>query len=731
MSLADPATSALLTTLSTTPHAFLQPPSTLHISALALAKRFLDPLAAGVSDAQTQRQREARKRKRGADGDEVPLRLRKVHLEGFGFEQVWEQARRVLDASRGEVERALPEIEDGLVNGELEGPLMNGHAGDDGYEDVKMVRFDEDGFEVSGSEEEDNDDDVSLGEEGVDWEYDGEDVSGDEHVDGLEDENGEPAADGENFADDADELAEDEPFDEEPAEEYKPDTFGLNDGFFSIDDFNRQSEFLEQQDARGDPDDGAASDEEDIDWDADPLSAGPGGSRAPTKDKDVDVEDEDEEDGPTFGNVDLNAPEGASDDDMDDDELEAGEMDDMGGLTNTNNIMYADFFAPPARKASKNKKKRGRPNPHNFPDAANGVAATNAEEAEDDMERTMSRVQRDLFEDEDPAESEDELENLDPSDPRSRRSNHERRQAALATEIRRLEAANVAKREWVLAGEARAADRPVNSLLEQDLEFERAGKPVPVITQEVSNDIEALIKRRILAREFDEVRKRRPDEVLAASTRRGRFELDDTKASKGLAEEYEEEHLKRTDPNYVDIKDEKLRKEHKEIEALWKDVCAKLDSLSSWHYRPKPAAASLEIRTDAPTISMEDARPSAGGDIGAASQLAPQEVYRPGEEKEKGNAEVVTKAGLPVAREEMSREQKLRRRRREKERIRKAGENDGEKVENKKAAEQKNVVGDLKRGGVRVIGKKGELRDIDGKAVEGQRVRAGGGSFKL
>lgn len=731
MSLADPATSVLLTTLSTTPHAFLQPPSTLHISALALAKRFLDPLAADVSDAQTQRQREARKRKRGADGDEVPLRLRKVHLEGFGFEQVWEQARRVLDASRGEVERALPEIEDGLVNGESEGPLTNGHAGDDGYGDVKMVRFDEDGFEVSGSEEKDDDDDVSLGEEGVDWEYDGEDVSGDEQVDGLEDENGEPAADGEDFADDADELAEDEPFDEEPAEEYKPDTFGLNDGFFSIDDFNRQSEFLEQQDARGDPDDGAASDEEDIDWDADPLSADPGSSRAPTKDEDVDVEDEDEEDGPTFGNVDLNAPEGASDDDMDDDELEAGEMDDMGGLTNTNNIMYADFFAPPARKASKNKKKRGRPNPHNFPDAANGVATTNAEEAEDDMERTMSRVQRDLFEDEDPAESEDELENLDPSDPRSRRSNHERRQAALATEIRRLEAANVAKREWVLAGEARATDRPVNSLLEQDIEFERAGKPVPVITQEVSNDIEALIKRRILAREFDEVRKRRPDEVLAASTRRGRFELDDTKASKGLAEEYEEEHLKRTDPNYVDVKDEKLRKEHKEIEALWKDVCAKLDSLSSWHYRPKPAAASLEIRTDAPTISVEDARPSAGGDIGAASQLAPQEVYRPGEEKEKGNAEVVTKAGLPVAREEMSREQKLRRRRREKERIRKAGENDGKKVENKKAAEQKNVVGDLKRGGVRIIGKKGELRDVDGKAVEGQRVRAGGGSFKL
>ncbi len=225
--------------------------------------------------------------------------------------------------------------------------------------------------------------------------------------------------------------------------------------------------------------------------------------------------------------------------------------------------------------------------------------------------------------------------------------------------------------------------------------------------------------------------RRRPDEVLASSARRGRFELDDTKATKGLAEEYAEEHLRQNDPNYVDVKDEKLKKEHREIEALWKDVCGKLDSLSSWHYRPKPAAASLEIRTDAPTISMEDARPSAGGDIGGASQLAPQEVYRPGEEKERGNAEVVTKAGLPVAREEMSREQKLRRRRREKERIRKAGENAGKKPESKKAAEQKNVIGDLKKGGVKVIGKKGELRDVEGKTVKGQQVRAGGGSFKL
>merc|ERR1712187_257400 len=85
-----------------------------------------------------------------------------------------------------------------------------------------------------------------------------------------------------------------------------------------------------------------------------------------------------------------------------------------------------------------------------------------------------------------------------------------KQRAHIADEIRRLEAANVAKKEWMLSGEARAAERPMNSLIEEDLEFERIGKPVPVVTTEVSESIEDLVKRRILAKEFDEIIRRRP-----------------------------------------------------------------------------------------------------------------------------------------------------------------------------------------------------------------------------
>ncbi|KAL1627652.1 U3 snoRNP protein [Neofusicoccum ribis] len=713
------AAQALVAALAASPHDFLQPTSSLHNATLSLAKHILDPLASGVSDAQIKRQQEARKKRKRGEGDSESspvLQLKKVHLDGFGIEQVWEQSKRVLDAARAEVERDLPE-----VLAETDGALTNGFSAQKG---VKMVRFGEDGFEVSGSEEE-----SELGEEGVDWQYDGNDLSGEEDGEG-EEEDGEQFEEGfhteEEDGSDMDDVDldrddyddDDASEDDQPAEEYVPDPHGLNDGFFSIDDFNRQSEFLEQQDTRGD-DDGAESDEEEVNWAEDPLNSASLVAKGLQKESGEDVGSEDEGDGPTFGNMDLDAPEGASDDEMDDESIAEGEMDGMDDVNNANNVMYADFFAPPAKKASKNKK--GRPHPHNFPQKAASAPD------DQDVENTMAAVHRDLFDESDDDEDASDLSDVDPDDPKARKSTHERRQAKLAEEIRRLEAQNVAKREWTLFGEARAADRPVNSLLEEDLDFERAGKPVPVITAEVSEDIESLIKRRIIAREFDEVIKRRPDDLATGPVRRGRFELEDTKAQRGLAEEYEEEHLRKTDPNYVDVKDEKLKKEHREIEALWRDVSAKLDALSSWHYKPKPAASNLEIRTDAAAITMEDARPTAGGDIGNASMLAPQEVYAPGEEKTKG--EVVTKAGLPVAKEEMSREEKKSRRRRNKERMQKAG--GPEKKESKQTKERKEVVSELKKGGVKVINKKGEVTDVEGKSVKSGRAQGGAGNFRL
>ncbi|KAF1988019.1 Mpp10 protein [Aulographum hederae CBS 113979] len=730
---------ALTTNLSAAPHAFLTSSKNTRSDALTYIKRCFDNLAFDVSHTQLSRQQENRlvnrKRKRSGDDESKALLLKKVHVEGFGTGQVWEQAKRVLEAAREEIERDLPVV---LQNAGKEAPKSGTvhtssepdedevdddeeEEDDDDDKPVKMVRFDGDGFELSES------DDESLGEGGLDWEYDEDDVQGEEDDEAEEDFEG--LSGKEEFHSPLDGSEEESGAEEEPPTLIE-DKFKLNDGFFSIDDFNKQTEFLEQQDARGE--DGEDSDDEGIDWLADPLKAGNGEQPKPKNLKrqqngadDNDVEDDDEG-GPGFGSMDLFAPEGASEDEFEDGDGDFDDEDPTSAATNTNNVMYKDFFAPPARKAGK--KSREGAHPHNFPPKANGAGPEDGNDRE--MERAMNAVHRDLFS-ESPEPEEDS--DIDPEahvhTPLARRSTHEKRQAKLLEEIRRLESQNVAKREWQLSGEARAADRPMNSLLEEDMEFERAGKPVPVITAEVTEDIEALIKRRILNREFDEVIKRRPDDLVTTSdARRGKldFELDDQKSGKGLAEIYEEEHLKRTDPNFVDVRDEKLKKEHREIEALWADCSAKLDALSSWHHRPKPPQAQLEIRVDAPVVSMEDARPTAGADVAGMSMLAPQEVYKLGEEREKG--EVVTKGGTVVKTDELTRDQKARRRRREKERLAKAGL---QKKPDTKKDEKARVVGDLKRGGVKVIGKKG-LTDVEGKAVKnGVPGRVSGGSFKL
>ena len=709
-----------LSTLNSTSHAFLQPTPSLHAASLALAKRYLDPLAASTSTAQTQRQHvNRRKRKRGeynADASWKPLQLTQVHLDGLRIDQIWGQARIILDATRIELERSLPAKPQSQKATSLPGEPAGGPTVH--RKPVQFRQPSEEAFGISSSDsnEPDGEDQTSLGD-----------------LDGSLNDSNQPPLDGgaaevghvinddddEEGMSEEEDLAEHSNSDEESKEIFYPDKNGLNDGFFSIDDFNRHSELLEQQDARGE-NDGAASDEEDVDWDVDPLAGTSSNKVGPVLMDEATDESEDEEDGPTFGDVDLNGPAISDEDDA---SASGAQLDGIGAMNNTNDIKYADFFAPPPSKASKSSHRRALPK----------TQPPSQPTTEDNIQRTISAVRRDIFED-DLTPNEDEA----PSDANDRRSSHQKRQAALTAEIRRLEAASVAKRDWTLSGEARAADRPINSLLEEDLDFERAGKPIPVITQEVSEDIEALIKRRIIAREFDEVVRRRPGNLATGNgdVRRGRFELNDSKPHQSLAEIYEAEHLKAVDPEgYTDKRDENLRLEHSKVEQMWKDVSAKLDALSSWHYKPRPPSASINVVADVPAISIEDARPAAGGDVGGESMLAPQEVYKPGEEKT-NKVEVLKKgSGLPVGREEMTRDEKVRRRRREKERIRKAGglaPAKGSEGRRKKVEEKKGVIEDLKKGGVGVIGKKGEIRNVEGKPVRGQvAVVKGASGYKL
>ncbi|TEA20552.1 U3 small nucleolar RNA-associated protein MPP10 [Colletotrichum sidae] len=681
-------------------HAFLQPPPAIPSASLQVVKDTLDAFAGQISDEQLRLLKEASKKRKRADGGDRTdvLKIRKVHVDGFETGQVWQQARRIIKSALKHSQETLQELEDRNEIVALGGEESLLESDEEGSEVDEEGSDDEEELSGSDLEASEEDDEEEL-EEGSDVEG----LTGD-----LEDEDED---------EDEDEEEEDDE-DDDSAQELVEDPNGLNDGFFSIDDFNKQTQWFEEQDARGDPNTDVASDDEDIDWTADPLDPSKTAkSKKPRGDDDgEELEDEDDdEDGPTFGDMDLDAPEGASDDE--DEDMDAAEEEEF----NANGICYKDFFAPPAKKGSKDKKKKKS-------------VSFAPKITDEDVERAMEDVKKDLFHDESDIgeDSDDALSDVSAGDPRSRRSAHERRQAKLSEEIRKLEAESVAKREWTLSGEASAVERPVNSLLEEDLAFEHLGKPVPVITAEVSESIDDLIKRRILAQDFDEVIRRRPGADVSENTRRGLVELDDSKSGKGLAEIYEEEHLKNTDPdNYVSKSDEKTQREEKEIEAMWKELSAKLDSLSSWYYKPKPAAPSLTVVSDAATIAMEDAQPAtAQGVSGGQTMLAPQEVYKAGKDTAE-QGEVVARNGLPTAKQEMTREEKLRRRRREKERIRKAGGLDATKKPlSKKAQQQKETVADLKKGGVKVINRKGEVVDVDGNKAKAA-VKATSSSFKL
>ncbi len=157
-------------------------------------------------------------------------------------------------------------------------------------------------------------------------------------------------------------------------------------------------------------------------------------------------------------------------------------------------------------------------------------------------------------------------------------------------QIATLEAENVGEKGWVLKGEVNARGRPQNTLLEEDLDFEQISKPVPVVTEEVIQDLEARIKARIVEGRFDDVVRKRPADDKPFLPSRF-FELQDTKSKDSLAQIYEKEYMVTQGETPLDDRDGKLKKEHDEIEKSWEDICYKLDALCNAHFTPKQVLA--------------------------------------------------------------------------------------------------------------------------------------------
>ncbi|POW16427.1 hypothetical protein PSHT_06760 [Puccinia striiformis] len=256
----------------------------------------------------------------------------------------------------------------------------------------------------------------------------------------------------------------------------------------------------------------------------------------------------------------------------------------------------------------------------------------NSDEDSDGGEKTMSRLSGELFDDgfsdqTDDSDDDDDLQSED-KDPKDL-SKHAKKMKTLSKQIAILESENVAKKEWMMKGEAASKDRPQNSLLEQDLEFEHVQKLVPAVTEEKTMNLEALIKARILEGNYDDViRKRAIDPKAFLPSRL--LELQDTQSTKSLTSIYEDEYNKTKDQStdegkkVTNIKDEKLIKEHNELKLMFESLSGKLDGLSNSHFTPNQPNPTIKTINNLASISIESSLPTS---TGSGTLLAPEEIY--------------------------------------------------------------------------------------------------------
>ena len=215
----DSSLEILLSSIDVSADTFLQPSHTLQAASLVAAKRILDPVVADYSV------------------------FKEVALKGLDVEQVWEQIRMVGDQVRKELDKQ------GDLKNTAQTPGVNVRGNLERPED-SLVEESEDEEEEGTEQEITDDDDEEL-----------EELDADEEMLDEEEE-----TEGDNDSEENDEFPTNPEFDEESDEEteviaeqkqptFKKDIHGLNDEFFSIDDFNRLTEQQEISRAENEEDD--------------------------------------------------------------------------------------------------------------------------------------------------------------------------------------------------------------------------------------------------------------------------------------------------------------------------------------------------------------------------------------------------------------------------------------------------------------------------------------------
>uniref|UniRef100_A0A8L8K2C7 U3 small nucleolar ribonucleoprotein protein MPP10 n=1 Tax=Heligmosomoides polygyrus TaxID=6339 RepID=A0A8L8K2C7_HELPZ len=246
-------------------------------------------------------------------------------------------------------------------------------------------------------------------------------------------------------------------------------------------------------------------------------------------------------------------------------------------------------------------------------------------------------------ESEDEAEDEQEMEQGpvllgEAEQPEEPTTNLKKSLKKLKQTIEKLEQENLAPRSWQLSGEVTAQQREENELLETHVQFDHGMKKGGVVSLFLSIG---------LLKAFDDVvRKKRIEERTEPYRNQAIEEQEMVKTS--LAEVYEKEYQKATnDPNAVN-------EEHVAIEKRIDELFRLIDALSNFDYTPPEVRPEVRVVSNMAALRVEEVGMSASTD---AQLLAPEELKK----RQKGDLK---------ADEERDRTDKLRQRRKKKNRQR-------------------------------------------------------------
>ncbi|PAA73567.1 hypothetical protein BOX15_Mlig034450g1 [Macrostomum lignano] len=355
-----------------------------------------------------------------------------------------------------------------------------------------------------------------------------------------------------------------------------------------------------------------------------------------------ELEDEDEEDEPPLSDADADSEEAAGSDD-DDAIFRGGELDEAE---------QEELLAMEAEEAD------GSADDEEDSEAEADLAARfdredlpfdslKFDDFIDPAKRPGNEPPDEEEEEEETGERDDDEEPEEAGEAEGPQSKFERSQKRMREEIAALEDSLVRPAPWQLRGEIEAAERPEGGLLEEDLDFDHIGRPRPLASEELESRIQELVRARIKEAKFDSVaRKHRPEERPAEYRK---ALLLDTEKPRPLAEVYEGEFAKQQTAEAA-----KSLPQHEEIRRDLNSLLARLDRLSGLHFAPQNPLPRVRVVSGAPALAMEEVRGTAAS--AEASQAAPEQLAdKPGR-----------RAGKEVGDSELSRTDRLRRRRKAK-----------------------------------------------------------------